>query len=485
MENLKITINLGSPVVLNRFTTIDSILLNLALTRKYGKKRLSQEQLFAEDFLEKSKDGYTGSIWFVEKGEQIFLENRSYVKKSDYEYLNAHRAKPIAYNAGSGEFKLYNIWVETMGVSSVYFYARGDKAVIEDLLKDLKFLGKKSAIGYGTVTGFKVEVIKENKSLFLDKNTPSRPLSLKNFILDNGRIAYYAPRIPYWDNANQEACYMPNSSLEESLYVKPSNSKKADYKYLTDRVSACKFVYDVLAKDKAHWQEIDLKKYAQKADKVIDGEEKYLCAFTGVMRDEGILSDVIEKTLGDTFTDYAYHNGSKFISKEVFWTLQNGVNSRVGKLALGFHICTEKGLSYVMGKNKTQTLREAFMNSPLPFNVALKTTSNNQHVVFKSKLTLSNEMIACQYGGETFYFGISEVVACLDRVNELIKLYPITKSHLIQNPQIKGPFARLRKEAREVPGLVEAISEFFKTYPRDVRAGAFFLTVGVEKKEAK
>ena len=137
----------------------------------------------------------------------------------------------------------------------------------------------------------------------------------------------------------------------------------------------------------------------------------------------------------------------------------------------------KNGITYVMGKNKTKSIEQAIKDASLPFNLALKTTPNNQHVVFKSNLTLSKDLIACQYGSETYYFGYEEAKECLKRVNEIIKDYPITKSHLIPNPQIDAPFISLKKDARNKDTIL-LISDFYKQYSKDVRVGAYILTIG-------
>ena len=136
---------------------------------------------------------------------------------------------------------------------------------------------------------------------------------------------------------------------------------------------------------------------AKKEDIIINGQ-LHLCAFSGEQSKDGILCKSIEKTLGITFTDYAFLNKSKFISKQAFWTLQCGVNSRVGRKALGFHIVDKNGITYVMGKNKTKSIEQAIQDASVPFNLALKTTPNNHHVVFKSNWTLSQEWRACPSG---------------------------------------------------------------------------------------
>jgi hypothetical protein len=475
MENLKISFFLGNPLLIGRFSTIDSILVNLYVKRHFG-KNVEIEKLYDFDFIEKYKDGYCGSIWFVEKRDPVSLENRCIVKKPEYEYLNEHRAKKIEYDMGSGEFKAYNIWNELLKTPKIYFYVRGKKEIIEDLLQDLKFLGKKTAIGYGQVSSFLVEKITEDKSIFLAENTPARPISVKNYpFLKNARITYYNSKVPYWANWTKEACYMPNSSLIETIY--PGKERPSiDEKYLSKYHSAINFVYEVLHKDKANWQEINLKEKAKKEDVIIDGQP-HLCALSGEQSEEGILCKSIEKTLPKTFTDYAFLNNSKFVSKQTFWTLKCGVNSRVGKKSLGFHVIDKNGITYVMGKNKTKSIEQAIQDTLLPFNLALKTTPNNQHVVFKSNLTLSKDLIACQYGNETYYFSYEEAKECLKRVNEIIKDYSITKSHLIPNPQIEAPFVNLKKEAKNKE-TIRAISDFYKQYSKDVRVGAYILAIG-------
>lgn len=123
----------------------------------------------------------------------------------------------------------------------------------------------------------------------------------------------YNSRVPYWANWTKKACYMPNLSLIETIY-QGKERPTIEEKYLSKYHSAINFVYEVLHKDKANWQEINLKEKAKKEDVIIDGQP-HLCALSGEQSEEGILCKSIEKTLGSTFTDYAFLNNSKFVSK--------------------------------------------------------------------------------------------------------------------------------------------------------------------------
>ena len=480
MENLKISLRLNSPLRIDRFSTIDSILCALYVAKRNDGQPLSREDLVNLPFMAKSADGYCGSIWFVPESERISLENRAIVKKPEYDYLNEHRAKPKNYSEGSGEFKCYNIWFETLTVKEIYFYARGDKTEIEELLSALKYVGKKTSIGLGEVESFKVEVIEQDKSLFLDEaqTIPSRPLSVKNFNIKSDRVAFYRAQVPYWDKA-LEACYLPCASLSEKDHAISGNklsNEKASF------LSACKFVFDELSSDTTHWRDSGLEEFMAKGDEIIDNNTTLRCAFTGEILPKGIKYANLEKTLGETFTDYAFVENTGFISEPVIWTLRNGVNSREKKLTLGFHLVDNTGIVYVMGANKSKTISKAIREARTPFNFCIKTTANNQHTVFKSKNSISPELIACQYGNETYYFGITEAEECLKEAEELIKKYPVYKNQLIQSPQVSGPMLPLKKEARAMGGeLLDALSNFYKKYDKNVRAGAFLLTVGVGK----
>lgn len=479
MENLKINIWLKSPLLISRFSTIDSILVNLYINKYHNGWIEDKSRLLNFDFLEKSKDGYNGSIWFVEKDEDVLIQRSTIAKRPDYDYLNSLNEKPKKYTVGSGEFKAYKITYRVQNIKKIYFYARGRKETIDELLKDLKFIGKKTSIGFGEVEKIETEIIDNDKSVFLDKNTPSRPISLKNYKINNNRIAYYNAKVPYWDKTTLEACYMPNSSLIETLYIKKENTKLADERYLKNYVSAVDFTYNLLHNDTTNWETHDVHKDIADKDKIKfdKNKDKFLCVISNTYKSDGVLLKKINTLLKSNFTDYAFLSSSKFISKEGYWVLKNGSLSRQKKLSLGFHILDENGITFVMGNKRTKTISDGINEAKLPFSLVLKTTPNNQHTVFKSTITLSKELISCQYGDETFYFDFDEAKNCLIEADNLVKNKGFKRSHLIPNPQMDSPFIKLNasmdnKENNKI------LSNFFKKYNEDVRAGAFLLTIG-------
>lgn len=54
MENLKISFFLGNPLLIGRFSTTDSILVNLYVKRHFG-KNIEIEKLYDFDFIENIK----------------------------------------------------------------------------------------------------------------------------------------------------------------------------------------------------------------------------------------------------------------------------------------------------------------------------------------------------------------------------------------------------------------------------------------------
>lgn len=474
MENLKITINLSSPILIDRFSTIDAILLNLYIKRNFKTTKYPRDKMDSFNFIDKYKDGYCGSIWFVEKDELVLLENKSITKKPEYNYLNENRSRPKKYTVGSGEFKSYSLFYEVQRIGSLYFYVRGDKSVIEDLLKDLSYLGKKASIGLGKVSSFKVEIVDEDKSVFLSKNNPSRPVSVKNYTLDNNRIGFFCSKAPYWDKTMFEACYMPNNTLYESEYVK---SKYTPCKN-KDFVSAVKFTYDILHNDTKNWAERDVKKFMKKKDTYVSNNTEHRCIFSSEIAKEGVIAKNITKNIGDSFTDYDSLMRSSFMSKEGFWCWKNGVARGNPKTVLGFHIVDENGIFFVMGKNKTMSIIDGLNKAKVPFSIALKSTEKAQHVVFKSKVTLSKELICCQQGDNTFYFSLDDAIECKKEAEMLCKKYDFAISSLLPNTKIEKPFTMFKKILNNEEHYKIA-SDFYKKYDHNVRGGAYLIGVGV------
>ena len=473
MENLKITFFTSSPLLINRYTTIDSILLYHYFK---SSKSSGDKDALECDFIYKKNKTLSGSIWFVDKETPLYLYPSYITKKPEFDYLNRHKKRPIKYSEGRGNFKNFLLWNEFLILPKLYFYIRGDREKIEDLLKEVSFLGKKSSIGYGKVDSYKVETIKEDKGFLLDENTPSKPLPL-DFNLSCNRVAYWNRKPPYWDKTKLEPCYMPNNSLIEKLN---SPQKQEDYSKYKEYLSPTKFTYSILG-DNKDWRpyKVDDKSHPKnkpsKKVKIVTDEE-HTCALCGAKSKRGKLGKTgLKDILPKTFNDYAYVGFNNFICEACLWSLENGATGK-GKPVLGFHLIDENGIRFVMGKNKTLTPKEAIEGAKVPFNMCFKTTANNQHTVFKSKMTISKDLIVIQYGNETIYFNLDEVKECIKEMERLTNELPIKKSHLLPNPQVSDKsHAKLSNQAKEVKGIYKEMSNFYKRFDRNTRVGAYIM----------
>jgi len=474
MENLKIIFNLDAPLLMNRYTTIDSILLY-----HYFKKNKSNGDRDALecDFIAQENGTLSGSIWFIDKNTTISFQPAYITKKPEFNYMNKHRKKPIKYNGGSGNFKNFLIWNELMIVPDIYFYIRGDKEKIEEILKSVAFIGKKASIGYGKVKSFEIEVIDEDKGFKLDNSTPSKPLPL-DFNLSCNKVAYWDKKPPYWDKTRLEPCYMPNNALIEQLN-KPQ--KQEDYSKYKEYLSPTVFTYSILGNNK-DWRpyKVDDKSHpknkpSKNVETVTDTE--YICSMCGTRAKRGKrgLKNRLKDILPSTFNDFAFLDHNNFICEACLWSLKNGATGK-GKPVLGFHLLDKNGIKFVMGKNKSLSAKEALDKAEVPFNMCFKTTANNQHTVFKSRMTISNDLTVIQYGDETVYFNLDEVKECIEEMERLTNELPIKKSHLLPNPQVSDKsHPRLSNKAKETENIYSKISDFFKKYDRGTRIGAYII----------
>ncbi|HOV79867.1 MAG TPA: hypothetical protein PK728_07120 [Bacillota bacterium] len=97
-------------------------------------------------------------------------------------------------------------------VPAIRFHCVGDKAVIVDLLKDLKSVGTKTSIGMGRVAKVTVRESEKDYSVFDARNYPARPIPVSEAENKNSCIwlrdhCSYKP--PYWLADNKGLCWVP------------------------------------------------------------------------------------------------------------------------------------------------------------------------------------------------------------------------------------------------------------------------------------
>lgn len=114
-----------------------------------------------------------------------------------------------------GFFKAYRNPLVYHTIPEVVFYASGDKAEIERLLKEnITYLGKKSSQGYGKVKEWTVETIDKDKSIF-NNGKLMRFVGIEKYInngypTDESLFTVETATIPPAYRKDTHICFMPN-----------------------------------------------------------------------------------------------------------------------------------------------------------------------------------------------------------------------------------------------------------------------------------
>ena len=414
MQNFKVGFNLESPVILNRFSTFDSIVMGtllwgirknmfktgilkdiadkIRLLDNFNDSFIDLKELFPvlKNYIEIKNDVISGSTWFVEKDANVLIDNVVLIKKHEPEKIAeiTGNASISVFNGGGGTFRAYRFKYETMSVDGVYFYVRADKEFIYEICKYIRFIGKKTGLYFGKVSGFEITETLTDKSFFLDGTTPARPLPCGGFQVDSNRIAFWRAYPPYSDKKNKVACYMPNSTLYETEYKKPEgyNSIISDY--------------------------ISPSYFAVHMDVQEPSDGKHDCILCGQKTvNAGNYKKIIGQ--GGHFNDYPFVSQGTSVCDDCVKTQTNRYTQ--GEFSNVF--IYNGGYKYFMGgklknsltdKSKTESEIRTDMllnvgNYPLPYMFAVRSIKNQQHTVFKTEVAISNEMITFQWGHKTLF----------------------------------------------------------------------------------
>jgi len=499
--NLKVSFYMDTdhPLIINRFTTIDSILLSAyyGVLNKIGKRLPYDPEHKTVDFIHRKEGVFSGSIWYIERSERIY---------HDFSVLSGgmDTAENIRKNIGekvasSSKFKPFYDADETMIAEKVYFYIRGSKKHMEALVhNEVMYLGKKRRLGYGKVVGAEVEEITEDKGFQLDKSTASKPLPLRVFSLQSKKIALFRPAPPYWETEGREACFMPTTALYEIKDTSASTAKGRPKHTVANKTKmGCQtnvhFIYNtmrsVLGKkfDEPEWEKYftegklgktlfprnhgDIYRYGKI-------EKPTKCSITGVVCPEGS-----EGMLGDidvfiykwrtSFGDFNYVKNTGFVCKEALWCIL-----KFAEIGFSFVSPHNDDWKYVRGEGSKKgfLINDIVVDHTMlkpPFSLNIKDSKNPQHLSFKGQVSISNGFFFVQFGNSTLQIDgqlLAEAVADVKRIVEERKY--ITKSHLcgmFKTDKATHPFLRSGYDEKEKKKDEIIIMEFHKKYNSDIR----------------
>ena len=515
MKSLKIKFHLDAPVILNRFTTIDAILLKEFYKKSNSLDIINPYEDKNTDFLAKENGNISGSIWFIEENAPIIFYNAVLTKAPKKEVYAKYLKSKVNINnvgAGSGEYKSFRLPFECLIIPELYFYIKGERNVIENLCRKVKFIGSKNRVGFGKVKGFEIEEISEDKSFLLNDYTPAKPLTME-WNLKNDRIAVFSAVPPYWLKANRQLCYMPHTSLVEKLDESEVKGKTA----LNVPLSNSKFIYDALNQHLV----FEMKKI-RGVQWVEDNKERY-CMGCGQIYKEGYLildtANIMKKLRGGLFSgnfmDFPYLNVANtnflckycymagknfdFISKrmEVFIN-QKGIYEFKEKIKKN-----QKNKKSSSGPDKRKLSFEEDLNfhhpndillnldklEP-PYFLAFKTTTNKQHVAWKGVPTVSNLMPVITYGNLIpAYVDTVLYRKAFEEMNEIVKkyeeygIYPDTLTNRgFNKPSGSGKTERLdfpmpnMKKLMKKKEAYKELQNFWRKYDRAIRMTLYKIT---------
>lgn len=441
MQNLKISIYLNGAAKLNRFTTIDSILLAqyYAFMEKKGKRYEFDPEHKSVNFIHRENGVFSGSIWYLQKDSDFFLDFQSKIKTVEHRKIYDTTKGKTSENA---LFKNGLIFDETIYASPIYFYIKGDKKVIELILKSqLKFIGKDRKLGFGEVSDIIIEEINEDKGFLIDSNTAAKPLPINDFKVNSKKITFFRKSAPYWLNDDFEKCYMPSLYLMET-----SDTSAATDEFEVsniDYISNIDFIYK-MAKDENCIKDENCKfndtfsfeknKPTRAACEWTENNTTLKCAFSNSIKPVGVVND-LKKFLvkwKQSFADYEYLKNQDFLSYESIWCIDN-------LDPISYACITNDSWFFMQGSNKKagNTINDymyKFSTLKPPFTINLKDTANKQHLSFKGKVSVSNAFFFIQYGNQTLMVDTQALNEAKEELKTLLELHPkLTKTYFLGN----------------------------------------------------
>jgi len=170
--------------------------------------------------LKKTGDIYHASISFFDIKDAFTTK---IYKKFCEKYLDLKRIRKKKIDKTRGHFKDHMISLVYVPARKVIFYGCGDVSTIDDLLKNLAGLGKKTSIGYGFIKDYKIKEIKDDLSV-VKEGIAMRPIP-KEMLKEWSELVLMAYKPPYWAKENVKLCAPPGACVKISSNLLKLNNK--------------------------------------------------------------------------------------------------------------------------------------------------------------------------------------------------------------------------------------------------------------------
>ena len=215
---MKVTFSMETPIATNDFIYFDGLLAYCVMRDLFKEKLFNIREYKSKRFeipLPLKQSGkkyryYHASVGLSdEKTEFVTRWKKMFdVEHSDFIDFGG---KSERIDNRRGFFKAYSIPLVCKYTKQLYFYANGSIDEVRRLLKHLAHIGKKGSQGWGRVSGFSVERIDRDRSVF-DGKKVMRPIPTKELTIKQVRgrwMRLNAFRPPYWHSKNMTECVIP------------------------------------------------------------------------------------------------------------------------------------------------------------------------------------------------------------------------------------------------------------------------------------
>lgn len=213
--NLKVEIYVENSVSIQvKKGAFDSVLALLYFNELKRKNEFDGNYEQRLDFLDMT-DGVYHTSFPILNGVKYYDKERL-IKKFDHDMYAKH-GEIIQKNGKAkgnvltiqGKYKNEFYSIERVGIDSITYYVRGKQDRIEELLKKLSFIGKKSSLGWGKVSRIEISEVRNDYSILKD-NKLMRNIPVENSLdFQDKKISLFRLTHPYWSRTNLEECYMP------------------------------------------------------------------------------------------------------------------------------------------------------------------------------------------------------------------------------------------------------------------------------------
>lgn len=214
-SNLKIDIFLKNSVAMQKNkSAFDAVLAMLFFNAQKNENIFNGDYEQHLDFLDIT-DGVYHTSYPILNGVKYY-DKEKLIKSFDHEMYAKYgeivskngKAKGVVMTA-QGKYKNEFYSIERIGVDCITYYVRGNREKIEELLKRLRFIGKKSSLGWGEIKHIAIEETLKDYSIFKE-NKLMRNIPLKNSFGFNGtKVNLMRLTHPYWSKTDIKECLVP------------------------------------------------------------------------------------------------------------------------------------------------------------------------------------------------------------------------------------------------------------------------------------